>query len=54
MYESLSCAQVLVYEALRDLEECDQVLVYEEAFSCAQVPVYEALKCMRPSAVPRY
>jgi hypothetical protein len=53
VYEALSCAQVLVYEALSDLEECDQVLVYE-AFSCAQVLVYEAFKCMRTSAVPRY
>jgi hypothetical protein len=31
-----------VYEALSDLEERDQVLVYE-ALSCAQVLVYEAL-----------
>ncbi len=38
---ALSCAQVLVYEALSDLEECEQVLVYE-ALSCAQVLVYEA------------
>jgi hypothetical protein len=33
-----------VYEALSDLEERDQVLVYE-ALSCAQVLVYEALSC---------
>ena len=25
VYEALSCAQVLVYEALSDLEECDKV-----------------------------
>jgi len=40
-HTALSCAQVLVYEALSDLEERDQVLVYE-ALSCAQVLVYEA------------
>jgi hypothetical protein len=42
VYETLSCAQVLVYEALSDLEECDQVLVYQ-ALSCAQVLVWKAL-----------
>jgi hypothetical protein len=31
-----------VYETFSDLEECDQVLVYE-ALSCAEVLVYEAL-----------
>jgi hypothetical protein len=29
VYEALSCAQVLVYEALSDLEECDQVGVWQ-------------------------